>query len=90
MSLGVTRLVMLVIPSASTTAMIGTLERPWTIPAPRATDTPIGKLHHPAGVEIGERQDPFGYAASPEFNRLSIRLSVRRAPKAGVRARCYG
>jgi hypothetical protein len=62
-----------------------------TIPgAPRATDTTIGKLHHPAGAEMGERQDPFGYAASPEFNRLSIRLSVRRAPKAGVRARCYG
>ena len=90
MSLGVTRLVMLVIPSASTAAMIGTLERPWTSQAPRVTDTPIGKLHHPAGVEIGERQDPFGYAASPELNRLSIRLSVRRAPKAGVRARCYG
>ena len=41
--------------------------------APRATDTTIGKLHHPAGVEMGERQDPFGYAASPEFNGLSIR-----------------
>ena len=37
-----------------------------------------------------ERQDPFGYAPVLEFNRLSIRLSVRRAPKAGVRARCYG
>ena len=93
MSLGVTRLVMMVIPSASTAAMIGTLERPWTIPGSASDGYPNWKLHHPAGVEIGERQDPFGYAASPEFNRLSIRSSVssvRRAPKAGVRARCYG
>jgi hypothetical protein len=92
MSLGVTRLVMLVIPSASAAAMITTLELATVDNSRRPARDGYHnrKLHHPAGVEIGERQDPFGYAASPEFNRLSIRLSVRRAPKAGVRARCYG
>ena len=78
---------MLVIPPASAAAMITTLE-PATVGNPRrlARDGYHNrKLHQPAGVAVGERQDPFGYAASPELNRLS---SVVRAPSA--QGRCAG